>query len=243
MTPHDHGGTRCPEPDLLVGWAEGRLTDVEAEALEAHLARCFDCREEVALLGDRSTSAPLPDLFSSPRPAGGGTARPRILRSAIVLAAAAVLLYASLRTWSEPEERLSVVAAVASERADLFGPSRSASAEPSPEWFLGVRATEPCHVALVALDSSGAARPVPLDRSGAFSLPAEPGTDLAVGPYPRVLDPAADLRVVAALLIASPDPLPADWNELWLEPVAGDSEAWARALSERGAPTVVVTDL
>lgn len=50
----------CPEPLALVFYSQGRLSEVNHEAVEAHLARCEACRELLALSAKLATEEPCP---------------------------------------------------------------------------------------------------------------------------------------------------------------------------------------
>jgi hypothetical protein len=97
-----------PHPDRLSAHAEGTTAGAEGEALEAHLASCEPCRDEVAWIRRlREEAATLPTSLGPPRDlfpgireriTGAGPARDeaptRTRWSAAWLAAAAVILVA-----------------------------------------------------------------------------------------------------------------------------------------------------
>src|SRR5688572_11917186 len=51
------GATGCGDPDQIAAFLGGHLARHEAAALEAHLDRCRDCQELVAILGRAAAPA------------------------------------------------------------------------------------------------------------------------------------------------------------------------------------------
>ena len=83
------GAGPCPDASLVAGFAEGRLSEAEADLVLSHAAGCPECRTAIAELarlgaaGDAAGTAP-PER---PRPAGRLLAHPR----AVAIAAAALV--------------------------------------------------------------------------------------------------------------------------------------------------------
>src|SRR5262245_30424723 len=112
----------CPDDDLLMGWAEGRLAaDLDAQ-VETHASRCETCRSLVAGLAKDGALTPI----ASPARASG-----RLLRfpARAWAVAASVLVAAVVGVWAltrgdrmEPSGDLDgQVEMLAKARPDLFG--------------------------------------------------------------------------------------------------------------------------
>ena len=164
-----------PDPDLLVGWSEGRLFATEAAPVESHLAGCDECRELIAGLGPRSTA---PRSEQDPF----GAAPPKARWPRFAAAAAAVVLAWSATLLVRDDRPQIEWAALAGSVEDLRGSLRSAPA--GDELFVGLEVDQSAHVRIWVVLDDGAVLPVPLDTAGALHRTVEPGNDHSFGPYP-----------------------------------------------------------
>ncbi len=103
---------RCPDEREVAAFFDGTLAGRERERMEAHLARCVSCREQIALLA-RLSDAPLPEsvpddwltrargLVQAPRKRDSR----RYWRWAVVAAATACILFVAVVVTRRPVRR------------------------------------------------------------------------------------------------------------------------------------------
>jgi hypothetical protein len=78
------GPGACPDANLLVGWAEGRLDDERRRDVEEHLAACDTCREQALVLREELAPVAAAPPARLPFPL-------RLLRGPLAIAALALL--------------------------------------------------------------------------------------------------------------------------------------------------------
>jgi len=119
-------GNACPRPDLLVGYADGRLLTRERERLEGHLAACETCRSLVAGLAETA----VPAATGRGRLVVLARAWPYLAAAGVILAVALAALGPGLLFGRRSTDELLVAAAsdLARARPDLFGGFRALDA-------------------------------------------------------------------------------------------------------------------
>jgi hypothetical protein len=100
-----------PDENLLAALIEGKLPPVEREAIEGHLATCAECR---ALVADVARETPA-------EPMAARRAYPWRIAAAVLLAAAAVFVFAPRDQPSAAEQLADAAHKLAEKSPDLFG--------------------------------------------------------------------------------------------------------------------------
>ena len=194
--------------DSLVGWSQGHLLESEREQVEAHLARCRECRDLVAALNPTVAAGGVTDtasLFGTASPTKKSTDR----SWRRMLLAAGILLMAALgprlaATSDPPAQALDL--RVASAEADLWCSQRSAAT--GDEFYAGIKLAQAADVRLVALMADGRLLPMPLDTNGAMNLSLGADKLHSLGPYPRQV---GDVALDRILVIQTQEPMPGAW--------------------------------